>query len=661
LPKQKILTSEKSEDNTEDTSEITPELLYVRPYALGTLHLINYKLIGYELGELKRVETVLKGETRKQTSRQSSKDIQVINDNVDNDHENNHVEQILDKDFTSQIQKTLAERKVTTSNDYTTKYQPTEPNTSTKANWTIDDSPAGGDAENQSKFIKDILAETKDRVVLQVNQARQTKIENENEYSNINTFANTSERNINGFYYWLNKTYRVKASDSQKRLLIEVDFPLKDNELQQILAEEDRLTLQPPETLQQCGINSYTDISPERVDDTDQDQQEIPLKKAQSNYYLDLCQQFSVAEVATPLVSEYSIATTIKSNQNASNTTISIPDGYRVTSADVVISAGSDVESISVIVGDATPITKESSPFTYSFTVSEETSNDSSTGGSLANNIYGSLPIAILAQFKTQTKQDDGGQILAPIGLEQTNQVINIQVKLTRNVQALNQWQFTVFNQLEAGYQQQLVSYNKKSIELKQWLKENSTPKTQALINNYLIKKCMHRLYLNAMLCVGVDVATPLDELPYNQYFNNALDWSNLYCKLSEKVQTDTRIKPTIENITTQGVLAQLDDELYLKRFLTATKAKVLIPVNKDQVISFIYFLDSGQIWHGKEELSPVNNQALSIVNDFKKLWRPYDDEDIDQGSWQISLPTTMSILSNQEDLGNIGSHLYEQ
>jgi|GEM_PF-1868421 len=646
------------------------EYQHARAYALGTLHLVKYKLIGYTLGELKKVKTVLKGETRQQTHRQIDKSHTQLTKNVNNNQIKDQLEHNIDKDLNSQIQQTLADRRVTSTNDYTTNYQPTEPKSATTGNWTVDDSPAGGSEENKTQFIKDVLAETKDRIISEINQARQQKVEHENEHSSINTLTNNSDRNTNGFYYWLNKVYRVNASDSQKRLLIEVNFSLEDGELHQILAEQNRLTLKPPETLAQYGITHYTDILPERAKLTPTSAKETQAgvttslesstANSKSAFYLDLCQQFNTPEVTPPPLEQCVIAKTIKSEQNTCNTSIPLPEGYFITSGNITVSVDANIDNITIIIaGTPVPVNKTNVPTSTNISTFEAAINQEL----LNTSIQGDLPIAVLTNVNsvapaTQDQTENTND--TPLSFIQISQSISIQLQLVRSEQCLNQWQFAVFSQLQAGYQQQFERYTEQLAELKQWLKTHSTPKTQSLINNYLIKKCMHRLYLNAMLHIGIDASTPQDELPYNQYFNNALDWPNLYCKLSESPSSNTTTT-SLNTISTQAALSQLDDELYLKRFLTATKAKVLLPINRDQVLSFIYFLDSGQIWHGKEELTPINHQALPIINDFKKISISPNEKDTNKGSWKVTLPTTMTILSNDDDINHIGSHLDDE
>ena len=158
----------------------------------------------------------------------------------------------------------------------------------------------------------------------------------------------------------------------------------------------------------------------------------------------------------------------------------------------------------------------------------------------------------------------------------------------------------------------------------------------------------MKALYQQAISKVGADPAAPHSELPYRQYFEQSLEWDYLYCKL---VYNDTDSE---HSVSTLPILAELDSQLYLKRFLMASQLKVLIPVRRDYVQAVLYFLDCGRIWHGKNHLTPINPTSTSICNDFKKLRNQYGKQET--GNWQVTLPTNMVVLNRSSDLSDINS-----
>ena len=637
------------------------EYQFVRPYAIGTLHLIKYKLIGYELGELKKVENLLQGETREVYHRQTENQQQLHDNTVGDLSEQQVLGLQQEQDFSNQIQQTLAQRKSTTSIDkLSTNYAASHPSLTASGSWTIDDRPAGGHAENNNQFIKDILAETKQRVSENIHSARQSKQQLETELNQLHKLSNTTDNNINGFYYWLNKTYQISAEDAQKRLLIEVNFALDDGEVQQLLGEQGQLTVTPPKTLSDMGIHSFEDIA--IVTDS---HAELP-----QNNYLNLCQQFEVNDpISPPQAAEY-LAKTIKSESKVSATELTIPPGLQLQAAKIIVALAQPAEVVEATIA-GTAITMKTSPAEQN----ESKSLSKFVGQLDISNVDAvaltKVPVAVivgtksnqqLSQYSLESSESTSNQSNAGINQVTTEtaiqQSISIQLQLTRTEQALTQWRFALYNQLKAGYQKQFEQYQSEVDRLNQWIAANDTTKTQALINNYLVKKCMHKMYLTAMAKTGKDPASPIAELPYNQYFNHALDWPNMYCKLFEKPTTTSA---NSQITSTKPALLQLDSELYLTRFLTATHAKVLVPVSTEQEISFIYFIDTGRIWHGDERLAPVNPIALPIVSDFKNLSAPSNRTRSESQQWTVTLPTTMSVLSDREHLNNIGRHLDDQ
>ncbi|WP_421846564.1 hypothetical protein [Marinomonas sp.] len=615
-------------DNTAENvkGENTENLYDARYYALGTLHLIEYKLVGYKLGELQKVETVLKGETRESCSRELVQDQQQANSKNSNNEINDTQQQLIDKDLNTYVQQILADRSVTTDfKDYKADYAGTSPNATTTGGWTIDEKPARGD-ERHVEFVKKVLEQTQSKASAAVQKARQTRLTIEKELTITNRFANESDRNTNGFYYWLNKEYEVVASDLRKRLLIEIIFPIQNTELERMLEMQRLHDFSAPETLKQVGLNSYADISTVTAD---------PL------YYLTLAEQFSVEEVAVPPQS-YSVAKSFKSDQVASSCSFSVEPGYQLNAICVVINCSTAPLFEVTLGGESVPMTKDGHVF---------------TSGSFVPSISGAqlteLSVSVLKKLPSSEEQDIS--YLANIQ-QDISYLANIQIDLVAKEDYLNQWKYEVYKALGRGYDKQLAEYHEKLKQLERWLEDHDTPVTRGLINNYIAKQSMRVLYDKAMRRCAGDQSYPNDELPFTQYFENALEWDHLYCKLFE-LSPDEQDGDSL-GITTSPVLSKLDNTLYLKRFLLATKAKVLLPVKENQVLRFLYFLDTGQIWHGAEHLTPVNEQALAIVNDYKKL--PYPDRDKEEkNSWTITLPTAMSVLSDDDNLKNIGRHLY--
>ena len=580
----------------------------VKPYALGTLFMVNYRLSGYELGEIHRVENILKGETREASTRQKSNTNAETGQTNSLDSDQEKHQQQGDKDLALEVQKTLLDR--TTKNDisnYQTDYKPTSPMSTTNGSWTVTESPAGGFSQGDSRFAREILTETCDRVTDKVHNSRKLITSDSTEQFNSTRFQNPSDsRNINGFYHWLNKVYDVQAIESERRFMLELCFDMPADELQELLDYECTQAPEEPISLADAGILGYEDIltaPPGEQPGAEANDQHHPT------YYLTLCQQYDTRDVQPPPPPFRYISTSVRSDASTGNLNLPVPEGYEATEVSIIYDSLNASQQKAVIqVGTQ----KIDQPTTV-----------------LDEKLQGIIPVTIQTQPQENTP---------------TGYLLNIVVKAERQPETLNLWQYTLFQQLKSSYQEQLKDYQKQLDEQQQWLHRNNNNITRTLVNRQLIIQSMKAIYRHALATVDDDPAVPLHEQPYMQYCEQSIDWDHMYCKLiySEDSTQENTIK-------TLPVLAELDSQLYLKRFLLSKRVRVLVPVTRGYEQAVMYFIDTGRIWHGGNDIAPVNKPSLALVNDLKKLNPDGDDKETD--TWKVSLPTVMTVLNDSDNI----------
>ncbi|MDO6708350.1 hypothetical protein [Photobacterium sp. 1_MG-2023] len=599
-----------------------------RYYALGTLHMIQYKLSGYSLGELQKVETVLQGETRERRSRQRHLEKTQNQTQTNSRQDQGTTQQLWDKDLSSYVAQVLAERTQTTSfQDYQTNYSGAAPNTTTTGGWTIVESPTGDEGKNQQQFIRKVLDEAQVKASQTVDEMRQNRGEQELEQTEINRFQNHSDSAINGFYYWLNKKYEVIASDSQKRLLIEIDCPMLASDID-ILAElQTLLNFQKPQTLAQLGISSYTDISG---------------NLSEPSSYLNLAAQYQLPEVPPPPVSPYAVSASLKSTQAVSALNLALPPGYVLQSVSVSVQSAV-AQSYTVTVADQSQqITADTTqPVTFDFSAAQGSAPTASDTQTTTPALSSEFNLAVIA---TPSQPQD-----ASTPSENLSYTVSVVATLVCTEAHFSQWQYDVYQLLNRGYHTQFSTYLNQLSEIQHWLDKHCTPKTFALLKLYLIKQGMQALYLQAMSHVQSDPSYPQEKLPFYQYAEEALDWDHLNLRIiTTRADDQSRMMSQL--------LSNLDLHLYLQNLLVADRVKLLLPVKVDYVLRFLYFLDTGKIWHGEETLTPINAPSLAIVSDYKKLLRMPDERQQTE-TWTMTLPTAMTVVSD-EDLRDIGGHL---
>jgi len=668
----------------------------VRPYSIGTLHRIEYKLVGYELGELRKIESLLQGELRekhhdftmrKETGETINQDR--LQHEVSGSSHNEH-------DLLAQVQQTLGDRKVTSTLDnYATQYIATSANASTTGSWTIDEKPAGDEFQKSVDVVKDILSNTERRVIDHINNVKHLALSYEQVSKESHRFNNDSNKPINGFYYWLNKRYRVQAIESQKRLMIEVNLDFEGSDLQALLSQLIELKQTVPKSLKECEVSHYSDIHAVANVSTDVKNNDSRSQLQDNAYYLNLYQIYEIDNIVPPPNAIRTLSRSVRSESRFNTQEFNIPKDYVAKTLKITALIEGNVNSLTLLIagecfdaastttsGTDTVQTDESKilPKCTKYVLSYDASSHNSLGTiviSLPNGIEGGLCFS-LSMTLTEPVSRAQDEALENTRIQKnTAQIYTINLDLALTPEAYAQWQLGVYEHCNQAFLLQWQAHQYSIDQLKERLAEQDNKVTLSLINRELVKMSIKALFDHAMCFVANDKGAPREQFPYQQYFDNCLDWQHLYCQLIEPSrqieglnerheeikgsQKDETVKPVIkknERIESFPILTELDSSLYLYRFLMATKGKVLVPVKQGFEKPFNYFFDTGRIWHGKSSLTPVNQASLPLINDYQQLHRHPDTEDRLIDRWQVSLPTTMSVIASNDDLYRIGEHL---
>lgn len=688
----------------------------VRPYSIGTLHRIEYKLVGYELGELQKIESLLQGELRERqhdfTVRKETQDTI----KQDSQQHNLIVSSQNEHDLLAQVQQTLSDRQVTnTLDNYATQYIATSANASTSGSWTIDEKPAGDTFQKNVDFVKDVLSNTEQRVVKQINNVKQMALSYEQVTKENHRFNNDSKHPVNGFYYWLNKRYRVQAIESQKRLMIEINLDFDGCDLHRLLSERIELKHMPPKSLSENGVAHYSDIQaqPNFSGATNDKNNRQALNE--NAYYLNLYQAYGIEDIVPPPKATLALNHSVRFQSRVNTQAFDIPNGYCARTLKISALIEGDVASLTLLVaGECFQLKSQAANDAAALDQKTPQDSDSKdtllclnrslvykadTGNSLGecllhfpDGIEASLCLSLSMTLNVPVESDNEACDEKQRGPQNTPQVYSFNLGLSLTLESLSRWQLGVYERCHHAFMIQWQAYLLALKHLKEALAEQDNKVTLSLINRELIKMSMNTLFNHAMCFVANDKGEPRERLPYQEYFDHCLDWQHLYCQLItstnqadeshalsqgfKSAPSDALVEPLKEDvlkaedgaaqqllkksdsIESCPVLAELDSTLYLYRFLTATKGKVLVPVKVGLEKPFIYFYDTGRIWHGQSELTPINPMSLPLMNDYQQLNRHPDQEDRLIDRWHVSLPTTMSVIASNDDLYRIGEHL---
>ncbi|SHO56642.1 hypothetical protein [Vibrio quintilis] len=614
-----------------------------RYYALGILNLFRYRLAGYEVGELQKVETILPGETRTQVCRE-----------VTHTHQHDHYQDTdskghdtsqhrLDQDLGTYVQQVMAKKQQETAfNQYKTGYNPGN-ESDTSGGWTITDTPLSTGVDKHEDFIQQVLAESKASAVKDVNQRREQQSIIQRELTSTHEFSNQTPNRINGFYFWLNKRYKVSASSSDNRLLIEIICPIESADLGDFAGLKDLLNLQAPKTLAKSGVSDFREITPEITSSQTGGQRSETTaqtkKTPQCPDYLSLAAQFDVSDLPPPPAPTCVRSLSQTSDKSATTLMMPVPEGYQATKITVCLSAAEGYQYQINVAGQVQKSASGNCTFP-------------AKSGSTTLPLSDEIPVSILATPPAATGETT---LSAPV-----QYTIQICAEYNCQPQVFSRWQFEVWQALQSGYQTQLEDYLKRRKEAETLLKQSATPMTRALMKNYVIHQGMMALYHQAMEKIGDDMSYPHEPMPFEQYASSVLDWENLCIVLyrgslkddsspenDRSAKNDSASASVDPFKATTELLAALDAPVYLKDFLTATQARLYVPVEKNCVMRFLYFLDTGKIWHGEEQYTPVNRQSEAIAADYKRFSINRSEQDDRDHDWHITLPTTMAVLGD--------------
>ncbi|MGR5284860.1 hypothetical protein ACP3V5_06050 [Vibrio maritimus] len=649
-----------------------PSQLPATPYAVGTLKRMSYKLTGYKIGEIQKVETILPGETRKSQKRSRRLDSTSEQHNHTDNKAQTTEHNLTTDDLNAWVEKARQGRLTeNTVDSYQTDYAPTSPIAKTTGSWSIVESPQGAEQTSKQSFAKSLLDKAINHAFDEVSKARQVVGTVEHENTQSHAFSNRHSEVINGVYFWLNKVFTVQEHNSEKRIMVSIDVELPDLAIKQLVSQIPELDPQKPTSLEKLGITHFNQIETTKSTEASPTEDPQPSEGQRSRYYLDLCEQFGIEMPESPPVESKVITGSLKLESTQGQTQVSVPIGYQVDSVVVTVQAEAmtPVDSV-VIAGQLIKTADDNGQYRY-----VNDSNSSGTAKQTLGQLF-TVPVSITLKEPEEVTPIAPAKGGDPVSLEANTFTAQRQARQDHAVGALADvlvattlapetklaWQYKLYIQLKHAYLKQELEYDKQIEKRDELLAQQSNPVVQGLIHQNLLKASKTVLFEQAKALVGNDANSPQDSLPFNSYADSSLDWAHLYCKLEQEVASNTEAaNHNATSTQTTSLLEQLDPTLFLSRYLRATRAKLLVPIVRGHEVAFLYYLETGRIWHGKASLAPVNYRSLAIVNDFKKLPPPSEDDDDQQNSWSVVMPTTMSILSDYQDISQLEDYLNDR
>lgn len=585
------------------------------PYAIGDLKLIRQRLQGYRLGEVSRIESVMRGEL-KESSETQMHEVRVEEQfaHSDSGHSGREISGWRG-DLLAEAQNTLKEN---FHYHYESQYAPPANQLAVTVDETIQ--PDNGEpqysaddrAVRAARHLTQRAASSLERRL----QWRRSSASTQRDERQTRRRIDASDRdgNLRAVYRWVNKVYRCWTEDLGRRFVLEF---LVSNPAEGTIAGAFSLrglSLREPPPLIDFGVHTFRDIS------TD------PASPA---YYASLAAAYGVVDLQPPPAPRSLSSVTFRGGEPLAGQSLPVAPGYSASSARVMVAPapGASNLQLKVAVGQQC----------YSYPDSGNDCQHLELDGQT-----GSVPAAVLFAGGGKGVRLDGSYSVA------------VEVTAALTEESLDRWKLETYKAISAGCERQRERYYE---TVSGWPGERQLPpgEVRDTVRRALRRDIVRQLLQRAGQLTGERVDIAVGRQRYAQFFERALAWEDMAYAFTVKTEDD--LGTAINQHYSGG------DQLF-SAFLQAGLARVLLPVTPEFSCRLLYFLASGQIWPGADPLTPTfcpedkktsDKRYIDLVNALQQAaeTRSPQDQPQDQPEevWELVVPTDMSVLQDGDQL----------
>lgn len=446
---------------------------WIAPYAIGELQMVRQRLLRYEAGEIAYIENVMRGERkevgRKRTHRQ-----------VDYQQHQSGSEALLENqaadernDLLEQARRAVAEKTVGHKyTDFQTSYGPP---TQATLNGTWDESVSQGKlpgVDDITRFAREVLNKTVNRITRQVSQVRGSSTLSENEETVLSVIDNSGhDRHMSAVFRWLNQVVEASVVNYGNRLMIEFMLPHPAAAFIADQSRVDGLDFRRPRSPENLGLTSFRAVT--------------------TDNYADLAAAYSVTELEPPPVPRKYACATLRGGEEK---LLAVPDGYMVAQAYVKFIATPDGATAPQVLVGRELFTAADIP-----------------GASRQFGEDQMIAIAVsgaAAQFSPPSGPDT---------------LVNVEIVCLPMPTMFDAWRIRVYHAIINGYQRLCTQYfNSAGARVGERGMQRSPDMLRQIERRALKRGCLRLLLQRAPDCRGV--ANPR----YLQFFDDAFEWDEM-------------------------------------------------------------------------------------------------------------------------------------
>jgi len=573
----------------------------VSVYAIGDLQLVQQRFLRYETGEIAYIVNVLPGERKEVVTRKLDSNQKTETQTQEDSHATADQTDEQGTNLDQAVQETLGTtQEVYTYGNLETSYGPPT-NLSINGNWKRDISGKSPTQNTLTSFAKNILNRTHQKISERISRSRKSHILSEQEEIVTSVYDNLNkETPMCMAYRWLNKVYQAQVINYGERLMLA--FSLQ-RPAARYMAQTFSLTgdnLEEPLTLAQKQILSFKTITPEN--------------------YVELVSYYEVDNIVLPPPATMTVSETLSGSEGK---LISLPDGYLASEAYITYSlpkAGT-TESVEGTIGRK--------PFSSIQSTSPITLARENT----------SIPVSASVSYPPSSPPSDA--------LDSVH--VAIEVVCVCSDQKMDEWRVKVYASLQQASKRKRAVYFEQFGEGVSATPSRSNPmQNRHIVREELKRGCLSELMKGAnpnLESPFLQSSPPMQApagLRYREYLAGVFEWQ-------EMTYSFTDVYAARSNTQKYPVSLYDPDDQAFSAFLQADSAKVILPVRKEFSYSILYFLQTGDIWVGEDDLAPSLAQQTALVHHLTETLRTRTQPYVPLEAWEITLPTTLQVLSQTE------------
>jgi len=612
----------------------------VSPAGVADLLVVKQQIKRYEGAEIAHVENVLIGEKKARSHRQLDRSEQTFLTETEVTGVKESELQTTDRfELNRETAQTIkSDRKTGFDLSLSGKYGPT---IDFKASTSVASTTSSEqNARNSTRFAKDVVNRSLERVTTRVREQRITTIIRETEETNLHELTNSTQQHTRGIYQFLDKIYETQVFNYGVRAMFDFVIPEPASFLW-FVEQNPNLELQLPPAPRDLRL-----VCPDASALTE-------------DLALALAAEYG-AEIEPPPPPYQLLATSFKHGEdNGSeedqprsnlNADLAVPPGYRAVRARVHGTAVTDENPVVVVtIGSAAPRIWR---------------NGTSVAVSAGNRIVYTPRLAIPLDDYPHPLSEDSKLNVLLVAYETNTYAFEVVVVARRTGDLMDAWRLATFGKLLARYEDLSREYQQKVEQIKadaqakaerdDRLPFDAPPATnQVTIATELKKHCISVLtqqWYDAFDAT-IDAEPPVFDLEeaaaegsYIRFFEQSFEWDQAQWVFYPYFWA--RKGTWVDRFGKQDA-----DPAFLE-FLRAGSARVVVPVRPGFEPAIAHFLETGKLWGGEGEPPRINNPLyVSIIDEIRERTGAPEGELPVGDPWETRVPTTLVLVRADSDL----------